>query len=82
MYFFSMKRPDMQQELNEAFTSISIFAEAYNKTLPLGFPHASTKALQKFQAAYPLLFRNSDSWSISKHRKRFMDWHATHHDKE
>ncbi len=77
-----MKRPDMQQQLNEALTSLSSFAETYNKTLPLGFPHASNKALEKFRALYPLLFKDDNSWSINKHRKRFMDWHATQHDKD
>lgn len=77
-----MKRRDVQRELNEAVTSLSHFAEVYNKTLPLGFPHASNRALQKFQTLYPLLFKGDNSWSIDKHRKRFMDWHASHQGKE
>lgn len=77
-----MKRPDVQRQLNEAFTSLASFAETYNRTLPQGFPPASNKALEKFQALYPLLFKNASGWSIDKHRKRFMDWHATHYGRE
>jgi len=79
VYHHSVKRIDKQRELNEALTPLSRFAETYNETLPLGFPHASNKALQKFQTSYPLLFKNDNSWSINKHRKRFMDWYMTHH---
>ena len=74
-----MKRFDVERALNEALTPISIFVEAYNKTLPLGFPRASEKTLREFQVAYPPLFKNGDGWAIHKHRKRFMDWHMTHH---
>ena len=74
-----MKRPDVQRELNEAFTSLVSFAETYNRMLPSGFPRASNKALQEFRTLYPLLFKSANGWSIDKHRKRFMDWHATHH---
>lgn len=73
-----MKRVDKERELNEARTSLVSFAEAYNRMLAPGFPHASNKALQRFQAAYPLLFKDENSWSIDKHRKRFMDWYASH----
>ncbi len=73
-----MKRLDMQQELNEALTSLSSFAEAYNKTLPLGFPRASVQVLEQFQATHPLLFRKGDEWSIVRHRKRVMDWLSSH----
>lgn len=77
-----MKRFDAQRELNEAVTSLASFAQTYNEMLPHGFPRASGKALQKFQALHPLLFKSENSWSIDKHRKRFMDWYATHYDKE
>lgn len=76
-----MKRVDKERELNEARTSLANFAEAYNRMLAPGFPHASPKALAQFQSAYPLLFKDENSWSIDKHRKRFMDWYASHHDK-
>ena len=74
-----MKRIDRQRELNEAHTSMVVFAEAYNHALPAGFPKASTEALMRFRTTYPLLFKTEDSWSIDKHRKRFMDWHSTHY---
>ena len=76
-----MKRVDKDRELNEARTSLVSFAESYNRMLAPGFPHASSQALQKFQTAYPLLFKDANSWSIDKHRKRFMDWHSTHYRK-
>jgi len=75
-----MKRVDKERELNEARTSLVNFATAYNRMLAPGFPHASPKALTAFRASYPLLFKNDDSWSIDKHRKRFMDWYASHRD--
>ncbi len=74
-----MKRVDVQQELNVAMTTLSSFAETYNKTIPLGFPRASAKVLLQFQAAHPLLFKNGDEWSIDRHRKRVMDWLSSHH---
>ncbi|MBI3305279.1 hypothetical protein HYZ80_03090 [Candidatus Parcubacteria bacterium] len=76
-----MIRRDLKQEANKALTSLASFAEVYNKTLPVGFPRASGKALREFQMAYRPLFKSGDGWSIDKHRKRFMDWHTTHHEK-
>ena len=73
-----MKRFDAQRELHETVTSLSRFAEIYNTTLPLGFPRASVKALEQFQATHPLLFKNGDEWSIDRHRKRLMDWLSSH----
>ncbi|RJQ36321.1 hypothetical protein C4552_03475 [Candidatus Parcubacteria bacterium] len=78
-YYLFMKRVDKQRELNEAIVSLDDFAVEYNKTLPPGFPKASPERLRKFQLAYPLLFKDGNAWSIDKHRKRFMDWHNTHH---
>ena len=73
-----MKHVDKEQEANEALVSPAVFTEFYNKTIPLGWPRASVKALRQFQIAHPLLFRNGDAWSIDKHRKRFMDWLASY----
>ncbi len=75
-----MKRVDKEREANEAFVSLANFAESYNKILPPRFPRASEKILKQFQTAYPTLFKNGDSWSIDKHRKRLMDWLASHRD--
>lgn len=52
----------------------AIFLTHYNKNIPKNFPHATNKALEQFQIAYPRLFKNHDEWSVEKHRKRFMDW--------
>ena len=76
-----MKRDTKQQEINEALVSLASFGEAYNGMLPVGFPRATDKILREFQLAYASLFRNGDSWSIDKHRKRFMDWHSTQYPK-
>lgn len=73
-----MKHVDKVQEANEALVSLASFTESYNKTIPLGWPRASAKALKQFQIAYPLLFKNGDAWSIDKHRKRLMDWLASY----
>jgi len=59
---------------NQIRTTLLIFMESYNKTIPAGFPHPSEKALKIFQASHPMLFKNSSEWSIDKHRKRLMDW--------
>jgi len=81
LYLIFMKRRDAEQEANKTLTSLMSFATTYNKTLPVGFPHASGKDFRAFQMAYPVLFKDGNSWSIDKHRKRFMDWHSTHHKK-
>ena len=73
-----MRYVHKDKEINEALVPIFNFAEMYNKSLPVGFPKASSKALKEFQVAYPALFKGGDdNWSIDKHRKRFMDWNST-----
>jgi len=59
-------------------TSLLIFMESYNKSIPLNFPHPSIKILKMFQTLHPMLFKNGDEWSIEKHRKRLMDWLPSH----
>ena len=63
---------------NERLTPVLDFIESYNRTLPAGFPRATAKTVKLFQQAYPALFKGKDEWSIDKHRKRFMDWLASH----
>lgn len=65
---------DNELKLNQIRTSLLIFMESYNDSIPAGFPHASVKILKRFQVLNPLLFKHGDEWSIDKHRKRFMDW--------
>lgn len=61
-------------ELNQIRTSLLDFMKSYNKSIPVGFPHASAKMLKSFQILHPALFKHNDEWSIDKHRKRVMDW--------
>ena len=68
------KRDKEQQELNEAPVTLAVFLEGYNKNIPTGFPRASVATLKKFQDAHPTLFRQKDAWSVTRHRKRLIDW--------
>ncbi|TSC69860.1 MAG: hypothetical protein G01um101470_943 [Parcubacteria group bacterium Gr01-1014_70] len=61
-------------EINQMGTTLSVFMETYNKSIPAGFPPASVPTLKKFQALHPVLFKKGDEWSIDKHRKKLMDW--------
>ncbi len=70
----------MEQERNQAATSLAVFMESYNQGIPAGFPRASVRALKQFQVTYPMLFKNGDFWSIDRHRKRLMDWLLAHPD--
>ena len=65
-------------EQNQVRTTLAAFMESYNRSIPGGFPPASVKMLKQFQAAYPLLFKHGDEWSIDRHRKRLMDWLISH----
>jgi len=69
-----------QLELNEAQTTLLMFLESYNKNIPASFPRASVATLKKFQDAHPMLFKQTDMWSVSRHRKRLMDWFSSHSD--
>ena len=69
-----MKRKNDELLLNQINTPIAVFVESYNKSIPLAFPCASIKLLKNFQALHPALFKQGDEWSITKHRKKVMDW--------
>lgn len=69
-----MRHKDLELERNQLVTSLIIFIENYNKSIPEDFPRATRKALKQFQITHPTLFKNTDDWSIEKHRKRLMDW--------
>ena len=69
-----MKSKSDEFEQNQAITSLVVFIENYNKSIPQDFPRATSKALKQFQTAHPTLFKRPDDWSIEKHRKRLMDW--------
>ena len=64
-------------EVNQTRTTLAVFVEMYNKSIPEGFPRVSIAALKEFQALHPILFKNGDEWSIDKHRKKVMDWLPT-----
>lgn len=68
-----MKIP-VNQDTNFTATEVTDFIAYYNKNIPALFPRATRKALLKFQAEYPSLFKNSAEWTIDKHRKKLMDW--------
>jgi len=44
-----VKRRDYELEANQATTSLPVFMETYNRTLPASFTPASVAALKKFQ---------------------------------
>ncbi len=79
-----MRAKNYGLELNQARTSLPVFMESYNKSIPVNFPHVSIEILKQFQALHPSLFsarggsafggKNDDKWSIDRHRKRVMDW--------
>lgn len=73
-----MRQKDLEQERNQMAVPLAVFLASYNESIPEGFPRASAEALRRFQTAYPVLFRKGDAWSIDKHRKRLMDWLASH----
>jgi len=75
-----VKRKDPVLEQNKAVVTLADFLAAYNKSAPEGFPRATTAILRKFQVAHVSLFKNSDHWSIEKHRKKLMDWLPSYHD--
>lgn len=55
-------------------TTMPVFMESYNKSIPASFPQASVKTLKRFQVVHPTLFKQNDEWSVDKHRKKLMDW--------
>jgi hypothetical protein len=65
---------DLQYELNQEFTTRAVFMEWYNVHIPSGFPRVTVDMLKKFQTSHPMLFKEGNSWSVDKHRKRLMDW--------
>lgn len=50
------------------------FMESYNQTIPIGFPRLTEELLKKFRSEKPMLFKDSELWSIDKHRKEVVDW--------
>jgi hypothetical protein len=75
-----MKKNRGELDLNEMQITLLAFLESYNKNMPPSFPRASATVLKKFQEAHPMLFKQSELWSVARHRKRFMDWFSSHSD--
>lgn len=74
------KKDKKQQELNEAPVTLAVFLESYNQNIPADFPHATIATLKKFQEAHPMLFRQENAWSVTRHRKKLIDWFSSNPD--
>ena len=73
-------KKDTGEDVNFIGATTSVFVDYYNKNIPVGFPHASLRALEKFQSTYPGLFKGKGAWTIDKHRKKLMDWLASYNE--
>lgn len=71
---------DHEPNLNLTGISVSTFIQYYNNNIPETFPQASLDTLEKFRASYPGLFKESGQWIVDKHRKKLMDWLASHNE--
>ena len=69
-----MRGNSEQIKINQTATTLAVFMESYNKSIPAEYPHASATLLKKFQIANLALFKHGDSWSVDRHRKKVMDW--------
>lgn len=73
-----MKKSKAELELNQVHTTLLVFLNSYNESIPSGFTPASVGILKKFQDVHPVLFKRNGLWSIARHRKKFMDWLSSH----
>ncbi|MFA6437144.1 MAG: hypothetical protein WC242_03200 [Candidatus Paceibacterota bacterium] len=69
-----MKKIDEAYEFSKTQTTVSVFLETYNQSIPDVFPHASIENLGEFQNFHPALFKDRNLWSIAQHRKKLIDW--------
>ena len=74
-----MKRKDEAYEHSKVQITLFVFLEAYNQSIPKGFPRASIADLEKFKDLYPTSFKHGNLWSIAQHRKKLIDWLFTNH---
>jgi hypothetical protein len=74
-----MKTKQEEYILAHTLTTRAAFLEIYNRTLPAGYPRASSEILERFRAAHPALFKRGGGWSVALHRKRLMDWMSFRH---
>jgi len=61
-------------EINFTGKSLAVFVQYYNQNIPAQSPKASVEALERFKADHAELFKDSNEWTIDKHRKKVMDW--------
>ncbi|OGC84861.1 hypothetical protein A3F55_00045 [Candidatus Adlerbacteria bacterium RIFCSPHIGHO2_12_FULL_53_18] len=61
-------------DINFEEKPLAVFLQYYNQNTPEQFPRATTESLQKFKAAHAELFKDTNEWTIDKHRKKLMDW--------
>jgi len=69
-----MKKYGEELKISEMQISLADFLKSYNKSLPVGFPKASTALLKSFRESHPLFFKHGDFWSLDEHRKKIIDW--------
>lgn len=67
-------KKDLGPDLNLVGKPLAVFVQYYNQNIPAQFPRASVEALERFKADHIELFKDSDEWTIDKHRKKLMDW--------
>jgi len=76
----SRKKTRAELELNQNQVTLAMFLNDYNQNIPNGFRPVSANVLKKFQEAHPNMFKQKDSWSVARHRKRLMDWMSSNSD--
>ncbi|MDP1689651.1 MAG: hypothetical protein Q8L52_00360 [bacterium] len=69
-----MKKYSEELKISEARTTLGDFLKSYNKSIPEGFPKASSALLKHFKETHPLFFKHGDLWSLDEHRKKIIDW--------
>lgn len=77
-----INKKEKELDANLIGSSTEVFIQYYNKNIPDAFPRATFKTLEEFQTLYPSLFKENNEWIINKHRKKFMDWLSSHHDRD
>ena len=71
-----MNKDEMERITTEMDTNE--FQNDYNESIPDTFPRVTVNILNIFQSTYPSLFKRKKLWTIEKHRKKVLDWHASY----
>lgn len=69
-----MKKYSEELKISELRISLADFLKSYNKSIPEGFPRATSVLLKKFKETHPLFFKHGNLWSLDEHRKKIIDW--------